>query len=60
MLYPDTETGRQGVRERQAELKQDWQRANPARPDMIESRRRHRRLQLSWLRAHLGPASHMS
>jgi hypothetical protein len=60
MLSPDTKTGLHAVRERHAQLRRDWQWANPARPELVESRRRQRRLQLRWLRAHLRPASHVS
>ena len=60
MFQPDTEAGRQLVREHQAELKRNWQSVRPARPDVVESRRRHRGLRLGWLRTHLRPANHTS
>ena len=62
MLYRDTDTGRLLAQEHQAELRRDWQWVNPARPDVVESRRRHRRLRFAWLRAHLQirPAGHTS
>ena len=62
MLYRDTDTSRQLAWERQAELKRDWEWVNPAQPDMVETRRRHWRLRLDGLRAHLHlrPASHAS
>jgi hypothetical protein len=63
MFHPDTDASRQLVRERQAELKRDWQRVVPARPDVVESRRTRARqwqLRLSWLRTHLHPADHPS
>ena len=57
MLHPDTETARQLIRERQAELKQDWRCED--RPDVVESRERRRHPRLNWLRAHLLPARHV-
>jgi hypothetical protein len=61
MLPPDTDITRQLARERQAELRQDWQWVNPAAtPDVVETRRRHWRLRFGWLRAHLRPAGHAS
>jgi len=61
MFHPDTDASRQLVRERQAKLKRDWQWVNPARPDVVESRRaRHWHRRLAWLRTHLRPANHPS
>jgi hypothetical protein len=57
MLYPDTDINRQLARDRQAELKRDWEWANPARPDVVESRRR-RRWELRGLRIFLRPAGY--
>jgi len=56
MLDPDTDIKRHLVRERQAALAQDWQWINPARPDAVETRRRHRRLRLTWFGTQLRPA----
>ena len=53
MLYRDTDISRQLAGERHAELKQDWEWVNPARPDALQSRRQHRRFRLEWLRTHL-------
>ena len=58
MLYRDTEISRQLANERHAELKRDWKWENPARPDMVESRRSHWRFRLEWLRTHLWPSGH--
>lgn len=51
LQHLDTDTSRQLVRERQAELKRDWHWVNPARPDAVESRLRHLRFRFGWLRA---------
>ena len=56
MIYRDTDISRQLATERQAELKQEWEWVDPARPDMVESRRHHRRFRFTWLRTHLRPA----
>ncbi len=59
MLYRDTEISRQLAGERHAELKQDWEWVNPAaRPDVVESRRRHWRVRFDWLRTHLRAIGH--
>lgn len=58
MLYRDTDISRQLATERRAELKQDWEWVNPARPDVFESRRRHWRFRFEWLRTHLLPVGH--
>ena len=57
MLYPDLDASRQLARERQAELKRDWARANHARTELVESRqfRRRKRLRIS-----LPPAAYES
>jgi hypothetical protein len=55
MLPPDSEISRQLARERQAELKRDWQSPTPASPHAVESRRRRWRFRVEWLRAHLRP-----
>lgn len=60
MFHPDPDVSRQLVRERQAELKRDWQWVNPAQPDVVESRRRHWRFRLHWLRTHSRQAGHAS
>ena len=60
MFQPDTDTSRQLVREHQAELKRKWHRVRPARPEVVESRRRHLGLRLAWLRTQLRPANHIS
>lgn len=60
MFHPDSEASRQLVREHQAELKRDWQSVRPARPHVVESRRRHLRIRLAWLRTQLRPANHTS
>jgi hypothetical protein len=62
MLPLDTDTSRQLARERQADLKRDWQWVNPAGPDVVETRRRHWQFKLDWLRTHLHlrPAGHAS
>ena len=58
MLPPDTDATRQLARERQAELKRDWQWVNPAQPDIVESRGRRWHIGLAWLLAHLRPVRH--
>ena len=58
MFHPDTDAYRQFAREHQAELKRDWQWVHPARPDVVESCRRHRRLRFEWLRRHLRLIGH--
>ena len=55
MLYRDTESSRQLVRERHAVLKQDWRSASPADATVVESRR-DRRFRFEWLRTHLRSA----
>lgn len=64
MLHFDTETRRQLARERQAQLRRDWEWVNPARPDLVESRRENRRrqwrLRLHWLKTRLRAASGLS
>jgi len=54
MFHPDTQAARQLAQERQAQLKQDWQPAEPARSEVLESRhvRRHR-LHRLWVRLRL-------
>lgn len=39
MLHPDTATQRQLVRERQADLKRDWQASTAAPPAVVQTRR---------------------
>ena len=58
MLYRDTDISRQLANERHADLKQDWEWVNPTRPDVVESRRNHRRFWLEWLRTQLRPSGH--
>jgi len=58
MFHSDTDVSRQLASEHQAELKRDWQWVNPARPDVVESRRRHRRFRFEWLRTHLRLIGH--
>ncbi len=53
----DADSSRQLVRERHAELKQDWRSASPARPTVVESRR-DRRFRFEWLRTHVRSAGH--
>lgn len=62
MLYRDTDISRQLAQDRQAELARDWHRANSARIDVVESRRRQLRLRFGRLRAHVlfRPAGHTS
>lgn len=59
LQHLDTDTSRQLVRERQAELKRDWHWVNPARPDAVESRLRHLRFRFGWLRTHLRSAGNV-
>jgi hypothetical protein len=56
MLPPDSDITRQLARERQARLKQAWQWANPAQPDLVETRRRQLSFRFAWLLTHLRPA----
>lgn len=56
MLYPDNETLRQLVRERQEALKRDALRAEDLRPRALATGRRRKRLQLGRLRLGLRPA----
>jgi len=58
MFHPDAHISRQLVREHHSRLEREWGSANPGRSRVVESRRRHRRLRLSWLRTQLRPASH--
>jgi hypothetical protein len=58
MFHPDTDVCRQLAREHQAELKRDWQWVNPSRPDVVESRRRHRPFRFEWLRTQLPLIGH--
>lgn len=64
MLHFDTETRRQLARERQAQLRRNWEWVNPARPDLVESTRessrRQWRLRLHWLKTRLRAASGLS
>jgi hypothetical protein len=55
LQHLDTDSSRQLVRERHAELKREWQWVNPSQPDMVESRRRLR-FRFGWLRTHLRSA----
>ena len=55
MFPPDYHAARQFAHERQARLKHDWSNANPARPELVESRRRHSP-RLAWLLTRLRPA----
>ena len=61
MLYPDMETARYLARQHQAELRRDWEWVNPHQRRIVQSRRRRNwRLRLSWVRAQLRIAGHLS
>jgi hypothetical protein len=54
MFHPDTQAARQLAQERQAQLKQDWQPAEPARSEVLETRHvRQHRLRRLWVRLRL-------
>jgi hypothetical protein len=55
MYYPGTDTARQLARERQEQLKRDWQLANAERPEPVEARGRLDFRRVRRLRVRLSP-----